>query len=127
MTITVDVLSDIVEKSLRTNMTDWNSKSHMNKLFVSYMYILCLKGLAWIPNDNPKNSVYLVLSTILPMSLRRRIESDLDLAYGNLREGFKGFMQHSIRLSEASQLVYTGPKKENSKHRQGSSRIPARR
>lgn len=72
-----------------------------------------------------KRSIYHVLSAIRPEFLRSHLESDFKLLHYNLRENFKRFMVHAIKLSEAFQLVYNGAPfrpKENRKGKRGAGR-----
>lgn len=60
--------------------------------------------------------VFHVLSTIRPESLRTRLKLDLDFLYHHLGKGFRGFIQHSIKLPEAFQLVENGKHKRLNLH-----------
>lgn len=106
--ITMSVLDEIVRKDLRMNMHDANATSRIESVFVGYHQILRRNGLSWIVKDNQKVAVSHVLSAIRPLSLRTRLESDLELSHHELKKNFKGFMKHAIRLSEAFQLVDIG-------------------
>ena len=59
--------------------------------------------------DNQKVAVSHVLSAIKPRSLRDRLSSDIKFSYIECRKDFKAFLKHAVRVSEAFQLVDTGP------------------
>lgn len=59
--------------------------------------------------DREKVADYHDLSAIRPHPLCALLESDLDLSHYELRKYFKGFMNHSIKPSEAFQLVENEP------------------
>lgn len=103
--MTIDSLDKLVEDQLRIDMTDKDSRSRIENLFVSYRSLLRRNGLTWLTQDNEKIAVYHVLSAICPELLRVRLESDLEQSHYDLRKDFEGFMYHSIKLSEAFQLV----------------------
>lgn len=86
--LNMNVLDDIINKHLRTNMEDSNAKYRMRNHFVSYHTILHCKEIGWIMKDNQKVEVNHVLSAFSPMSLRQRLESDISFAHHNLKKVF---------------------------------------
>lgn len=113
--VTTDMLDKIFEDSLRMDMTDNDARSRIEDLFVTYKSLLRRHGVSWVAKENEKVAVYHVLSAIRPVSLRCRLESDLELSHYSLRKDFKGFMAHAIKLSEAFQLVDIGPPTKSGK------------
>lgn len=69
--------------------------------------------------------VYQVLPAIKPQSLQNRLESDLELAHVDLKKNFKGFLQNTVRLSEAFRLADAGPSTppSSNKHRSRKAKI----
>lgn len=108
--ITLEAIDSIVDRDLRMNMGDKNARSRMESLVVSYHTLLRRHGLSWILKSNQKVAVMHVLSAVKPTSLRNRLQSDLDFAHHDLKENFKGFLSHSLKVSDAFQLVDQGPK-----------------
>lgn len=100
-------------------MSDRSERSRMENLFVDYIVLLRRSGLSWVTKETPKTAVYHVLSAIKPDIVKNRLKSDLDFAYNSLRKDFKGFMRHSIKVSEAFQLVDNGPKTKIDKSSSG--------
>lgn len=90
-------------------MTDKNARSRIEALFISYQSLLRRNGLQWLTKKNERVAVMHFLSTIRPLSLQSRLQSDLSLSYHRLETDFKGFMAHAIKLSDAFQLVDNGP------------------
>lgn len=91
----------------------------MELLFLSYTKLLIRHGLAWVVKDNKKQAVSHFLSVVRPSMIRSRLESDLALSKISLRKYFKGFMENSIKVSEAFELVDNGTPL-NTKTRTGS-------
>lgn len=106
--VTLNMLDNIVKRELHTNMQDPNAKSRTENLFISYYSMLLQHGLSWLVKENQKVAVYHVLLAIPPVSLKSRLESDLDFAQQQLGKDFKASMKHSTKLSEAFQLVDLG-------------------
>jgi transposase InsO family protein len=107
--VTIDILDKIVDRSLKMDMTDRNAESRMQNLFVSYHGILRRNGIAWLLTANQSVAVGHVLSAVRPTALHDRLTSDLEFAYSDLRNDFKGFMAHAIKLSSAFQIIDNGP------------------
>lgn len=85
----------------------------MQDLFNSYHTSLMRNGFKWILDENRKVAVEHVLSAMGPPSLKDLVTADLSFSKLELREDVRGFINHAIRLSEAFQLVYTGPPPRN--------------
>lgn len=83
---------------------------NINSLDVSYHSILKRHRIAWSLEENQNVDVY-----HFPSDIKHSLESDLYLTQYGLRKGFKGFMKHTIKLSEAFKLV------DNDKTRPGNS------
>lgn len=105
---TVESIDKIVEKDLRTEMTDTDARSRMETLFATYLSLLRRNGLSWVIKDNPKVAVRHVCAAIRPNMLKKRVESDMRFSYAHLRKDFKAFRKHVIRLADAFQLVDNG-------------------
>lgn len=56
-----------------------------------------------------------IVSSLRPVSLRTRLQSDLDFTKHCLKKDFKGFRAHAVRLSEAFELLDNGPKSHDTK------------
>ena len=102
------------------DMKDKNARSRMESLFVSYHKLLRRHGVSWIVKNNQKVAVGHVLSCIKPATLQSRLQSNLEFSHHSLKKDFKGFMKHSIRISEAFQMVDTGPKQTKSESHRSS-------
>ena len=119
--VTLEALDDIFERELKMDMKDTNTRSRIETLFVSYHSILRHNGIVWLLDANQKVAVGHVLSAIRPKTLKDRLESDLEFAHHKLKKDFKNFMAHSIKVSEAFQIVDSGPKKNKKNgHRSGN-------
>ena len=119
--VTLEALNDIVERELEMNMKDKNARSRKETFFVSYHPILRRNGIAGLLDANQKVSVAYVLSPIWLKTVKDRLESDLEFAHHKPKKDFKNFMAHSIKRSEAFQIVDSGPKKnKKNRHRSGN-------
>ena len=119
--VTLEALDDIVERELKMDMNDKNARSPIETLFVSYHSILRRNGIAWLLDANQKVTVWHVLSAIRPKTLKDRLEPDLEFTHHKLEKDFKKFMAHTIKVSEAFQILDSGPKKNrNNGHRSGN-------
>ena len=63
-----------------------------------------------------------VLSAVRPTTLRDRLADDLDFSRHDLKEDFKGFLKHAIKLAEAVQIVDSGRMKKSVPERSSKSR-----
>lgn len=128
--VTMEGLDAIVSKELVMDMANSNAKSRMEGLFIRYHSILNEQGLTWIVQDNQKLAVSHVLSAIRPVTLKERLESDLGFSQHALKKDFHGFLKHAVKLSEAFQLVDSGPRrrprKEDKQRRSGNPDKPPR-
>lgn len=108
--LSLDALDEIVNRELRMDMANPNSRSRMQTLFVSYHKLLRRHGISWVLDDNEKVAVSHVLSAIRPKSLQDRLKSDLEFARTDCRKDFTKFMKHAVKLADAFQLLDNGPK-----------------
>lgn len=104
----MEALDIIVRKTLRMDVNDRSEKSRMESLFARYVTLLRRNGLKWLLESNQKGAVSHVLSAVNPKSLSDCLTSDLAFANHELKEDFKNFMVHAIRLSEAFELAGSG-------------------
>ena len=70
--------------------------------------ILAKNGLTWFLEKNQKLAVSHVLSAVKPQTLKDRLESDLEFSHHQLKKDFKSFLDHSLKLSDAFQLLDPG-------------------
>lgn len=100
------------------DISEKNARSRIDALFASCITLLRRNALSWVTQANQKVATDHVLSAIWPKSLRERLESDLGLAYVDLKAEFNSFMKYALTGSEAFQVVDVGPKwKRNKKNR----------
>lgn len=66
--VPIDTSENLVEEEIQINMTDRDSRSLTETLFVSYLSLLRRHGLVRLRDDNEKVVVYHVLFAILPES-----------------------------------------------------------
>lgn len=122
--VTMEGLDTIVSKELIMDMSNRNAKYRMEGLFIRYHSILAEQGLTWIVKENQKLAVSHVLSAIRPVTVKERLESDLGFSQNALKKDFSGFLKHTVKISEAFQLVDSGPwrcpKKEDQFRRSGN-------
>eukprot|EP00737_Agarophyton_chilense_P001240 gb/GEZJ01001384.1/.p2 GENE.gb/GEZJ01001384.1/~~gb/GEZJ01001384.1/.p2 ORF type:complete len:297 (-),score=23.80 gb/GEZJ01001384.1/:4742-5632(-) len=93
-------------------MSDSNAVVHMENLFIEYPSILRRHGLAWLPKKNAKLSFKHILTAIRPEVVRTRLESDINLAYRELKNDLMAFIKHAVKLAEASQTLDAGSRFE---------------
>lgn len=60
--------------------------------------------------DQPSSRLRTCTVRIRSKSLRKRLQSDLEFAYHDLKRDFKGFSKHFRTVSDFFQLVDTGPR-----------------
>lgn len=115
--VILDAFDKIVDKDLKMNMTDRSSKSSVENWFVLYHSIIRCKGLQWLLKNTRKVCVYLALSAICLRSLRKRLESDLNFAYNNLKKDFHNLSSHAFKMFELFKLVNAGTPLDNNSGR----------
>ena len=120
--LTMTSLDEIVARELRMNMDNRNARSRMQQLFVQYHALLTTHGLTWIVTENQKLAVSHVLSAIKPVSLKERLEADLSFSHHDLKNDFKSFLSHAVKLSEPFQLVDAGRRPRRTEPRHGEQR-----
>lgn len=96
------------------DMQNCSAISRMKNVFVSYCTIFRWNCISWIVKDNQKISLSHVLAAIKPHNLHGRIHHDLELFQVQLKNYFKVLQKYASKLAEAFQLVYNGPKKNQS-------------
>lgn len=104
-------------------MTDCRTKSLANGFSVSHNLILRRECLKWLIKSNPKITVSHILGAVRLFHIPERLASDLKFASQNLKEYFKGFVEH-IMVCEAFQFIKNGPpwpNKHYSSKRKGHS------
>lgn len=95
----------LIHHILRTKMADTNARSRIENLFISYHSLLRRNCFSWILMENQNGVVHHVLSAIRPTSLKVRLSSHLEFGYHDLRQDFRRFMGHSVKLAQELQLV----------------------
>lgn len=100
-------------------MNDSNARSFIENLFTSYVSILRRNGLFCVIRENQGIAVKHVLAAIRPQLLELKIVSDLQITKSKFKEGFKGFMNHSVTVPDAFPLLDIG---RSSMHRNGGKR-----
>lgn len=98
--VRTDSLDGLVRKTLRTDMTDKNTRLRIKNWFISCRSILRGHGLSWIIDYKQKGR-FLSYIGIRPDSLCAQFESDIELSQYEPWKYFKGFRTHKKKLSEA--------------------------
>lgn len=80
----------------------------MELLFMSCTSILRKQDLNWILETSRKKAIQHVLSAIRLSNIRGRLQSDTDYMQPDLKETFRGFMQHFLDASSSYGKVYVG-------------------
>lgn len=109
-TATLELLDKQVTKELVMHITNRNAKSRIQNLLMDYHSLLTKQGLKYIVSDNQKLAVSHVLYAICPVPLRTRLQSDLQFSNRDFKKDFNKFLSHTVKLSEALQIVDSGPR-----------------
>lgn len=107
-TVIEDMLDKLVARELYMDMSDRSAKSRMEGLFVSYFTLLRQHGLKWVLENSQKVAVYNIVSAVKTSTVRRRLESDLDLKVNHIHKDLKDFMKHALKLFEAFAMLENG-------------------
>lgn len=105
---TAESIFRIVEFELQSYMTNTDTKFRTKNCFAKYITLLCRSGLLWIIRENPEIVVKHDCNVILPVTLRRRIESVLRSSQERLLKDLRTFWQHAIRPADYFRLVNNG-------------------
>jgi hypothetical protein len=90
----------IVNRSLRIKMAERDCEQSIIMLFADCKSLLCLNGVAWLVDENPKLSVSHITDALKPSVLRKRIKDDLSFGHIGLKNEFLLFMTHVISRAE---------------------------
>ena len=98
------------------DMSNRNIHLRMQNIFVDYHSILSRNGVSWLVTENEKQAISHVLSAIHPAILKDSIKLDMELSEHELKKDFKGFVKHSMELSQTFVRLDGGPRNTRKKH-----------
>ena len=93
------------------NMNNINARARLQALFVQYHCLLIKHVLKWILKGNQKLDVTHVPSKIRPLSLKDRLQSDLDFSHHETKRDFTDFLNHALKVSKALKIVESGQRR----------------
>lgn len=89
-------IAALVKKSVHTKLQEPDSKLRILNLFADYKTFLRQKNMSSLLTDNPRLAVEHICMVIRPTTLRRKIESDLQVGMYSLRKVWKAISYHVL-------------------------------